>query len=584
MNDEQAKRKLTAIFSADVKGYSRLMQDDEEATVRTITAYREVVTNLIQGYSGRVVDAKGDNVLAEFPSIVGAVRSAMEIQKELKVRNADLPEHRRMAFRIGINLGDVIEEDEAIYGDGVNIAARLEGLADPGGICISRIVYDQVKNKLKAVYDCLGEQKVKNITEPVMAYRVLLEPKKGDKKALSLPSKPSIAVLAFDNLSGDPAQEYLADGISESIITTLSKIPELFVIARNSSFTYKGKAVNVQQVSEELGVRYVLEGSVIKAGNRLRITAQLIDATIGHHRWSERYDRELTDFFNLLDEISFQVGIALQVELTRGEYAWIWNKTTTNFEAWICLVKAASLIERFNTEDILKARGLTEDAIKLDPQCSSAWTTMAFTYVLEVRLGFSQSSSESFKRAMECGQKALELDDTQSEVHSFWTAVNTLQGNYDEALAEGQKSIELGPSDSLAHMLYAQTLYYLGRFEEAVALAEKSVRLSPYCPAWSMDFLAQMYRMAGRYEEALETFQQLLERSLAGDYNPIWTYLGLADVCAELNRLDEAQDYVSRILRIDPGISLEFVRKASFFKDQSHLERRLASLRKAGLN
>jgi len=584
MNDEQSKRKLTAIFSADVFGYSRLMQDDEEATVQTITAYRKVVKNLIQGHGGRVVDAKGDNVLAEFPSVVDAVRSAMELQKELKMRNADLPEHRKMAFRIGINLGDVIEEDEAIYGDGVNIAARLEGLADPGGICISRIVYDQIKNKLKANYDYLGEQKVKNIAEPVRAYRILMEPKKEDKRTLSLPLKPSVAVLAFDNLTGDPTQEYLADGISESIITTLSKIPEMFIIARNSSFTYKGKAVNVQQVSEELGVRYVLEGSVIKAGDRLRITAQLIDATTGHHRWSERYDREMTDFFNLLDEISFQVGIALQVELTRGEYAWLWRKSTTNFQAWGFLVKAASLIERFSKEDILKARELTEEAIRLDPAYPNAWTTLAFTHNLEVRLGFSHSPEDSLKRAMECGQKALELDDTQAEVHTFWTAFYTLQGDYDKALVAGQRAIELGPSDSLAHMLYAQTLFYLGRFEEAVALAEKSVRLSPYCPAWSLDFLAQMCRMAGRYEQAIETFQKLLEPSRVRDYNPIWTYLGLAEVCAEMGRLDEAREHVAEILRIDPTFSLEYVRKMSFFKDQSHLERRLAALRKAGLN
>ena len=584
MNDEQTKRKLTAIFSADVYGYSRLMQDDEEATVQTITAYREVVKNVIKGHGGRVVDAKGDNVLAEFPSVVDAVRSAMEIQKELKMRNADLPEHRRMAFRIGINLGDVIEEHDAIYGDGVNIAARLEGLADPGGICISRIVYDQIKNKLKANYDYLGEQNVKNIAEPVRAYRIIMEPKKEDGKTLSLPSKPSVAVLAFDNLSGDPTQGYLADGISESIITTLSKIPEMFIIARNSSFTYKGKAVNVQQVSKELGVQYVLEGSVLKAGDRLRITVQLIDATTGHHRWSEKYDRELTDFFNLLDEISFQVGVALQVELTRGEYAWLWRKSTTNFEAWSYLVKAGSLIERFNKEDILKARNLAEDAIRLDPAYTNAWTALAFTYNLEVRLGFSRSPAESLKRAMECAQKALELDDTQSEVHTVWTALYTLQGDYDNALAAGQRAIELGPSDSLAHMLYAQALFYLGRFEEAVALAEKSVRLSPYCPSWSLDFLAQMCRMAGRYKQAIETFQKLLESGRIGDYNPIWAYLGLADVCAEMDQVDEAKKHVAEILRIDPTFSLEYVRKMSFFKDQSHLERRLAALRKAGLN
>lgn len=583
MNDSQAKRKLTAILSADVVGYSRLMGDDEEATVQTITEYRRVITKGIQAHGGRVVDAKGDNVLAEFTSVIDAVRCAMEIQEDLQVRNMSLPEHRRMAFRIGINLGDVIEEEEAIYGDGVNIAARLEGLADPGGICISTIVYDQVKNKLKVGFDSLGEQKVKNIAEPVKAYRILMEQKKEDTKSLSLPSKPSVAVLAFDNLSGDPTQEYIADGISENIITTLSKIPEMFIIARNSSFTYKGKAVNVQQVSEELGVRYVLEGSVLKAGDRLRITVQLIDATTGHHRWSERYDRKMTDFFDLLDEIAFQVGVSLQVELTRGEYARLWHKTTKNFEAWSYLIKADSLIERFTKEDILKARNLAEDAIRLDPTYTIAWTALAFTHNLEVRLGFSHSPIESLKRAMECGQKALELDDTQPEVHTVWTALYTLKGEYDNALAAGRRAIELGPSDSLAHMLYAQALFYLGRFEEAVALAEKSVRLSPYCPSWSLDFLAQMCRMAGRYDQAIETFQQLLEPSRIGDYNPIWAYLGLADVCAELGRLDEAKRHVAEILRIDPTFSLEYVRRMSFFKDQSHLERRLAALRKAGL-
>ena len=583
MTGQGVKRKLSAILSADVVGYSRLMGNNEEATVRAITAFRELMTNLINEHGGRVVDAKGDNLLAEFTSVVGSCQCAVEIQKELKSRNAELPKHRRMAFRIGINLGDVIEEDEAIYGDGVNIAARLEGLADPGGICITRTVYDQVKNKLELEYDYLGEKKVKNIAEPVRAYRIVMEPKKGDKKTLSLPSKPSIAVLAFDNLSGDPAQEYLADGISESIIATLSKIPEMFVIARNSSFTFKGRAVKVQQVSEELGVRYVLEGSVIKAGDRVRITVQLIDATTGHHRWSERYDREMADFFNLLDDIAFQIAAALQVELTRGEYARILHRSTSSFEAWTIMVKAESLFERLTKEDILKARELAQEAIRLDPEFSSAWAMQAWTHSIEVRLGFSRSLEDSFRQAIESGQKASELDNTQSVIHAFWNSIYTLQGEYDKALAEGQKSVDLGPSDSLAHMLYAQTLYYLGRFEEAVALAEKSVRLSPYCPAWSLDFLAHMYRMAGLYEQALETFQQLLDPSRAGDYNPIWTYLGLSEVCAEMGRLDEAREHMYQILRIDPTFSLEVVRKTSFFKDNSHLERRLAALRQAGL-
>jgi adenylate cyclase len=286
------------------------MQEDELETVRTLEAYREMIAEVIRNYSGRVVDSPGDNVLAEFASVVDAVESAVEVQKDLEAKNAELPENRRMEFRIGINLGDVVVEGERIYGDGVNIAARIEGLAEGGGICISRNVYEQVKNKLKLGYEYLGEHTVKNIAEPVRAYRILMEsnidaPKKGER--LKVPEKPSIAVLPFDNISGDPEQEYFSDGITEEIITALSKIPKMLVIARNSTFTYKGKPVKVQQVGDELGVRYVLEGSVRKAGNRVRITAQLVDADTGHHLWAERYERDLKDIFALQDEITYKI-------------------------------------------------------------------------------------------------------------------------------------------------------------------------------------------------------------------------------------------------------------------------------------
>ena len=333
MNTEEVKRKLSAILSADVEGYSRLMGDDERATVETITAYRAIMTDLIQGHHGRVVDAKGDNVLAEFSSVVDAIQCAVEIQKELKVKNADLPDNRRMEFRIGVNLGDVIEKGDTIYGDGVNIAARLESLAEGGGICISGTAFDQIGKKVPLGYKYLGEQTVKNIERPIRAYKVLFEPEavgkvigesrrlkmwhwtaifglivlivvagtltflefyvrpdvapaSVEKMAYPLPDKPSIAVLPFVNMSGDPKQEFFSDGLTENIITALSKIPRLFVIARNSTFTYKGKPVKVKQVSEELGVRYVLEGSVQKSGDRVRITAQLIDALTGHHLWA----------------------------------------------------------------------------------------------------------------------------------------------------------------------------------------------------------------------------------------------------------------------------------------------------------
>jgi adenylate cyclase len=343
--EERAKRKLAAIFSADVKGYSRLMADDEEATVRTINSYREVITGLINGHAGRVVDAKGDNVLAEFSSVVDAVRCAVDVQKELSARNTDLPEHRKMEFRIGVNLGDVIEKEGTIYGDGVNVAARLEGLADGGGICISGTAFDHVKNRVSVGYEYQGKQTVKNIPDPVRVYKVLMKPEAAgkvigeeepghkkrkwvavavaavlavaaggliwdfylrpdvepasvEKMAFPLPDKPSIAVLPFVNMSEDPKQEYFSDGITEDIITALSKAPRLFVIARNSTFTYKGKPVKVQQVAEELGVKYVLEGSVRKTESRVRITAQLIDALKGFHVWAEKYDRDLKDVVN----------------------------------------------------------------------------------------------------------------------------------------------------------------------------------------------------------------------------------------------------------------------------------------------
>ncbi|MBW2671488.1 MAG: adenylate/guanylate cyclase domain-containing protein, partial [Deltaproteobacteria bacterium] len=346
MASQDFKRKLTAILSADVKGYSRLMREDEEGTVRAITAYREVIGSVVQKHRGEVVDSPGDNILAEFASVVDAVRSAVEVQEELKARNAELPENRRMEFRIGINLGDVIHEKERIYGDGVNVAARVESLADAGGICVSRSAYDQVKKKLSLGYEYLGEHSVKNIDEPVRVYRVLLEPeaagkvigekrvepKRGqriafgvvialllvagglliwrsasppievasvEKMAFPLPDNPSIAVLPFDNLSDDPKQEYFSDGLTEQIITNLSKLPSLFVIARNSTFTYKGKPVKVQKVAEDLGVKYVLEGSVQRSEDRVRITAQLIDALTGHHLWAERYDRKFGDIFAL---------------------------------------------------------------------------------------------------------------------------------------------------------------------------------------------------------------------------------------------------------------------------------------------
>ncbi|MGD9034238.1 MAG: adenylate/guanylate cyclase domain-containing protein, partial [Desulfobacteraceae bacterium] len=388
MAEGRAKRKLSAILSADVKGYSRLMGEDELATVRTLEAYREMIVEVIRNYLGRVVDSPGDNLLAEFSSVVDAVECAVEIQMELRAKNEELSEDRKMEFRIGINLGDVIEENERIYGDGINVAARIEGLAAPGGICISGTAFDQVESKLGLEFEYLGEQAVKNIKKPVRVYKVKMGSGVSDpelSQEVPLHDKPSIAVLPFVNMSGDPEQEYFSDGITEEIITGLSKIPRMHVIARNSTFTYKGKPVKAQQVGKELGVRYVLEGSVRKAGNRIRVTAQLVDAVTGYHLWAERYERELRDIFALQDEITMKILTALQVELTDGEQVLLRHETTGNLEAWGYAVKASGALEKGTKEACAKARGLLEQAVALDPEYVSALVGLALAHWFDAR-------------------------------------------------------------------------------------------------------------------------------------------------------------------------------------------------------
>ncbi len=466
MTTQEIKRKLTAILSADVKGYSRLMGEDEEWTVRTLKTYKEVIRNLVGQHRARVVDSPGDNVLAEFASVVDAVECAVDIQEDLKTRNAELPKNRRMEFRIGINLGDVIEDGEQILGDGVNIAARLESLSEAGGICISGTAFDQVKNKLNLGYKYLEEQAVKNIAEPIRVYRVLMEPEGAgkvigerkakprkwqnpvsilvailivvaavvviwrlylhptrppvevaskEKMAFPLPDKPSIAVLPFVNMSGDKEQEYFSDGITEEIITALSKVPHLFVISRQSTFTYKGQPVKVKQVSEELGVRYVLEGSIRKSGDKVRITAQLIDALTGHHLWAERYDRDLKNIFALQDEITLRIISALQVKLEGVERSGLPIKGTDNLEAYLKLLQSAHQSGRFTKEGNIQARRYAEEAIALDPKYAEAYLRLGATLIMDLSYGTTESPEKSLRRAEESVQKALVLDDSSGK-------------------------------------------------------------------------------------------------------------------------------------------------------------------------
>jgi adenylate cyclase len=586
------KRKLAAILSADAVGYSRLMGEDEEATVLTLTAYREVMSALIQQYNGRVLDFPGDNLLAEFTSVVDAVQCAMAVQKEITARNEKLAEDRKMQFRIGINLGDVIQEGKKIYGEGVNVAARLESLARPGGICISGIAYDQVKKKLNLEFQYTGKKSLKNIEGPVDVYRVLPMPdaevKKGIKAqvehmAFPLPKKPSIAVLPFTNMSGDPAQEYIGDGISENIISALSVGSGMFVIARNSTFTYKGRSVKVQQIAEDLGVRYVLEGSVQKFGDRLRVTAQLIDALNGYHLWSDRYDRKMKELFELQDEITQKIAVSLQVELTHGEQARAYAKTTNNLEAWSCGVKGNDLLDRYNREDNLKARELLETAITLDPGYVLAYVWLGATHAAAASYGWSASPAESFKRAHELARKASALDEKSASVHILLGLIYLFQRAHDRAIAEGKLAISLDPNFSIGHAHLAQIMFFSGQFQEAIALTEKAMRLSPYYPAFYLSPLARSYAFRRRYEEAIATSNQLYDRSRSGEYPQDWALVHLAGVYAASGSEDEARAFMAQALKINPGLSMKFFKQAQPFKDPDHLQREVETLIRAGL-
>ena len=562
MATQGVKRKLTAILSADVKGYSRLMGEDEEWTVRTLKGYKDVMGNLIQQHRGRVVDATGDNLMAEFASVVDAVQCAVEIQQVLRAKNAVLPETRRMEFRIGINLGDVIEEGERIYGDGVNIAARLEGLAEAGGICISESAYQQIENKLPLRYEYLGEHQVKNIARPVRAYRAQIEPeaapsklgeeKKPGRKRLSkaalgiiavvviagavtlyqfvlrpspsktevaskekmafpLPEVPSIAVLPFVNMSKDPDQEFLCDGMTEDIITALSKVPRLFVIARNSTFTYKGKPVKVKQVSEELGVRYVLEGSVQRSGDRVRITAQLIDALTGDHLWAERYDRDLKDIFPLQDEITMKILTATQVKLTTGEQALGVEKYFRGKQGLDCYLKYLEGLKYFqgrNIEDNRVARRIAEEAIAMCPEFPMAYLLMAWAHVGEYWTGSGKSPRESIEKGIEMAQKALALDDSIASAHGLLGHLYALKREHDKAIAELERAVALDPGGADVHMRYAMSLMYVGRSEEAIAMCQKAIRLNPFAGTGLLLIFANALRDAKRFEEAVSEYRK----------------------------------------------------------------------------
>ncbi len=627
MVQEGFKRKLTAILSADVEGYSRLMDDDEEATVRTLTAYRTAIADLAQQFRGRIIDTPGDNILADFTSVVDVVNCAVEIQRELAERNAELLDNRKMQFRIGVNLGDVIDEDGRIYGDGVNIAARVESLAEAGGICISGRAHDQVENKLGLEYEDLGKHEVKNISRPIQVYRVLsypgaaahrvvqaketlerrwrklailaaivvavvglgiwqfymrrptIESASEGKMAVPLPDKPSIAVLAFDNLSGDPAQEYFSDGITEDIITALSKTPKMFVIARNSTFTYKGKPVKVQQVAEELGVRYVLEGSVSKIGEKVRITAQLIDAKTGRHLWAEKYDRELKDILALQDEVTKSIITELQVKLTDGEQAHIRAKGTNNLEAYLKVLEARELEIGINIEKNRKARRLLEEAIELDPNYAAAYRWLGSSHFVDVLLGLSKSPRDSFERAVELSKKALSIDNSLGDAHGLLGYLNIFTKHYEEGMSELEKSVEFYPNEADLQAYLAMGLLYTDELDEAILVQKKAIRLNPMAPSWYLNNLAAMYRSKGNYKEALVWSEKAVKQE------PEYT-IGRVNLCSIYylsGREEDAHLQANEVLKLNPKFSLQKLEKTLPYKNPEVKKSYIDALRNAGL-
>ena len=583
---QHVMRKLTAILSADVKGYSRLMSADEMTTIRTLATYRERMTTLIGQYHGRVIDSPGDNLLAEFASAVDAVQGAVEIQRELKQRNATLLSEQRMEFRIGINVGDVIVEGDRIYGDGVNIAARLEGLADGGGICISGAVHEQVENKLQLTYTNLGEQSVKNIARPVRVYRIVLEPRdttveeehSESSPLLALPDKPSIVVLPFLNLSGDAEQEYFSDGITEDLITDISKLSGLFVISRNSAFLYKGKAARPEHVSKELGVRYMLEGSVRKANNRVRITAQLIDATTGYHLWAERYDRELQDIFAVQDEVTQKIVTALKVTLTPSEEERAHRVPTKNLVAYDFFLRGLEYHAQRTQEANSKARQMFEQATALDEQFAAAYAMLGRTYLTELAFQLGNRDAAA-TQLFAFAQRAVTLDDTLPIAHETLAYAYLGQKQFDQAIAAAQRAIALDPNSADAHVTLGEVLCFAGRPGEALTLVEQAMRLNPRYPASYLWSLGQAYAFLGRTDEAIAAVKRVIAR------NPdhITAHVMLAVILSELGRIEEAGGAIAEILRINPQFSLANVRERIPYKDPTALERMVAGLQKAGL-
>ena len=628
MSDPQFKRKLAAILSADVEGYSRLMSLDDADTVNTLKSYREKISRSVLSHYGRVVDSPGDNILAEFVSAVDAVQCALEIQDEIKECNASLPNDRKMVFRIGINLGDVIADGDRIYGDGVNIAARLEGLATGGGTCISGNTYEQIQNKVPVGCEFIGNQSVKNITNPVPAYRIWNDPdattcpthvavRRKSKKTLltaaavaviilgggvvfmkyqptstshpprddvagslenPYPDKPSIAVLPFANLSNDADQEYFSDGITQDIITDLSKFRELAVTASTTVFDYKGKSPSIKELGDELNVKYILEGSVQKAGNQVRINAQLIDTATGNHIWAQRFSRPYEDIFGLQDEIIETTVRKLAVKVHQTEQALAMHKSTGSLEAYDYYLQAYYHYFQRTLEGNMEARKLFQKAIARDPNYAAAYVGLSKARELAVNYGWTEFPNVVLQEALDLAKKAVRLDPSLASAHGELGYIYMRFGEYDLAKSELQKAIDLNPNDYVNYRHMGAVLLYSGHPEEALDWLKKEFEFDPDISAGGYMNIGIAYYLKGDTDRAIHWLKQATTKWPAF----LGCHIVLASIYGQTGQIDLAEAEKAQILRISPFFKLDFYGKV--YRNPDHREKIVAGLRKAGLN
>jgi TolB-like protein/class 3 adenylate cyclase len=589
------RRKLAAILAADVVGFSRLAGADEDRTLARLRALRsDLFDPTVAVHHGRVVKRTGDGAIVEFQSVVEAVRCAIEVQDGMAERNAGVPPEKRIEFRIGVHLGDVVEESDGdLMGDGVNIAARLEGIAAPGAICLSEDAYRQVKARIAIAAHDLGETRLKNIAEPIRAYSLSVggaaeasSPPRGGTASLHKPadrpasqSKPSIAVLAFQNMSGDAEQEYFSDGIAEDIITDLSKLSELHVIARNSSFTFKHKAVSIPAVARDLGVRYVLEGSVRKAGNRIRVTAQLIDSLTGGHVWANRFDRELADIFDIQDELTGEIVSALKLNLTSGERDRLLRRRPASVEAYELLLRSREQTMLLTRSGNIAGRRLAEAAIAIDPTCAPAYGLIAFAHLNDYANGYGNDPKESLRIGRELAERAVAMDDEEPACHLALGVAYSWGRDLDRAEAEARRGLALSPNSVEVMLLLSAVQLHAGDPAGSVATLDALMKLDPHYPDIALQFLAEARFSLGEYELAVDALDRRLKRNPESET----AFALLASCYGWLGRPEDAHRVWEEALRINPDFSVERRRQVQPFRNPEDFERRVEGLRRGGL-